>query len=75
MGLAPQHHNLPSKFSDDSAIDGYKREYRDVTRIFVDWCHQNFLHRNTGKTKELVEDFRRTKFSSPTPVNIQGTLR
>ena len=26
---------------------------------FVDWCDQNYLQLNIGKTKEMVIDFRR----------------
>ncbi|KAI4884332.1 hypothetical protein NFI96_019149, partial [Prochilodus magdalenae] len=47
------------KFSDDSAIvgcilDGDESDNREVTGNYVDRCQQNFLHINTGKTKELV---------------------
>ena len=33
---------------------------------------RNRLQINSGKTKELVVDFRRVKHSPPAPVNIQG---
>ncbi|KAI4884156.1 hypothetical protein NFI96_005461 [Prochilodus magdalenae] len=66
------------KFSDDSAImglisDGEDREYRELTKDFVEWCQKNCLQINAGKTKELVVDFRRAKHSPLVPVNIQGT--
>ena len=66
------------KFSDDSAIVGLisagdDREYRELNQDFITWCQRNFLQINSGKTKELVVDFRRSKHSPPTPVNIQGT--
>ena len=35
------------------------------------WCDGNHLQLNTGKTKELVVDFRRRK-STPIPVSING---
>ena len=65
------------KFSDDSAIiglitDGDDREYRELTHNFVDWCQQNRLQINAGKTKEMVVDFRRCTHSPLTPLNIQG---
>ncbi|XP_062863986.1 tyrosine-protein kinase receptor [Trichomycterus rosablanca] len=51
------------KFSDDSAIVGLinndeDSEYRGLIQDFVDWCLQNHLQLNVGKTKELVVDFR-----------------
>ncbi|XP_040904789.1 uncharacterized protein LOC121188913, partial [Toxotes jaculatrix] len=66
------------KFSDDSAIVGLitdddDREYRELIQDFVDWCRRNHLQINSGKTKELVVDFRRRSHPPPTPVNIQGT--
>nr|XP_019946005.1 PREDICTED: connective tissue growth factor-like [Paralichthys olivaceus] len=65
------------KFSDDSAIVGLitdddDREYRELIKDFVDWCQWNRLQINSGKTKELVVDFRRRNHTPPTPVNIQG---
>ncbi|KAI4903024.1 hypothetical protein NFI96_010063 [Prochilodus magdalenae] len=54
------------KFSDDSAIVGLitneeDSEYRELIQDFVDWCLQNHLQINAGKTKELVVDFRRER--------------
>ncbi|KAI4881116.1 hypothetical protein NFI96_026359, partial [Prochilodus magdalenae] len=64
------------KFSDDSAIVGLitneeDSEYRELIQDFVDWCLQNHLQINAGKTKELVVDFRRCRHPAPL-VNIQG---
>ncbi|KAI5104598.1 hypothetical protein C0J45_6224 [Silurus meridionalis] len=65
-------------FSDDSVIVGLitnddDREYRGLIQNFVDWCQRSCLQINTGKTKELVVDFRRHKHTSSLPlVNIQG---
>jgi len=66
------------KFSDDSdAIIGLiaendDSEYRELIQDFVDWCQQNRLQINAGKTKELVVDFRRCRHAQPTLVNIHG---
>ena len=65
------------KFSDDSAIvgcvsEGDEMEYRSVIKDFVDWCESNFLCLNTGKTREMVIDFRKKPPPHP-PVNIQGS--
>ncbi|KAI4878183.1 hypothetical protein NFI96_009370 [Prochilodus magdalenae] len=64
------------KFSDDSAIVGLitnkeDSEYRELIQDFVDWCLQNHLQINAGKTKELVVDFRRCRHPPPL-VNIRG---
>ena len=64
------------KFSDDSSIvgcitDNREEEYRELVENFVGWCDGNHLQLNTGKTKELVVDFRRRK-STPIPVSING---
>ncbi|KAI4888458.1 hypothetical protein NFI96_007525 [Prochilodus magdalenae] len=66
----------PQKFSDDSAIDGLitneeDSEYRELIQDFMDWCLQNHLQINAGKTKELVVDFRRCRHPPPL-VNIRG---
>ncbi|KAI4893836.1 hypothetical protein NFI96_020825, partial [Prochilodus magdalenae] len=65
------------KFSDDSAIVGLisneeDTEYRELIQDFVDWCLQNHLQINAGKTKELVVDFRRCRHPPPPLVNIWG---
>ena len=65
------------KFSDDSAIinlirDRDDRAFRELIKDFVEWCQQNHLQLNAGKTKELVVDFRRHK-QPCTQVNILGT--
>ncbi|KAI4894837.1 hypothetical protein NFI96_004578 [Prochilodus magdalenae] len=64
------------KFSDDSAIVGLitneeDSEYRELIQDFVDWCLQNHLQINAGKSKELVVDFRRCRHPPPL-VNIRG---
>lgn len=64
------------KFSVDSEIvglisDGDDKEYRELTRDFVKWCKQNYLQINTGKTEELVVDFRSHKHHPLKLLNIQ----
>ena len=48
------------------------KAYRELIQDFVDWCQQNHLQLNAGKTKELVVDFHRHK-QPCTQVNILGT--
>ncbi|XP_053508024.1 uncharacterized protein LOC128624412 [Ictalurus furcatus] len=64
------------KFSDDSSIigciaDDREEEYRDLIESFIGWCDIHHLQLSTGKTKELVVDFRRSK-RPHTPVVIRG---
>nr|XP_046254202.1 uncharacterized protein LOC124064049 [Scatophagus argus] len=56
------------KSLDDSAIVGcitgdQEAEYRGVLDSFVEWCGQNHLQLNIGKTKELRVDFRKMIFT------------
>lgn len=58
------------KLSDDSAVVGLIKdrdvmEYRELIQDFTFWCQRKHLQLNTGKTKELVVDFRRHKLSYP----------
>lgn len=52
------------KFSDDSAIVGFIFD-RELTQDFTLWCQRNNVQLHTGKTKELVWDFRRRRHSPP----------
>ncbi|KAI4872033.1 hypothetical protein NFI96_006516 [Prochilodus magdalenae] len=66
----------PPEVLDDSAIVGLitneeDSEYRELIQGCVDWCLQNHLQINAGKTKELVVDFRRCRHPLPL-VNIRG---
>ena len=59
-------HSHLQKYSADSAIvglirDGDDRAYRELFQDFIDWCQQNHLQLNAGKTKELVLDFSRDR--------------
>ena len=51
--------------------DGNNIAHNKLIEDFVDWCQQNHLQLNAGKTKELVVDYRRHK-QPCTQVNIQG---
>ncbi|TWW65507.1 hypothetical protein D4764_21G0004070 [Takifugu flavidus] len=67
------------KFSDDSAAvglitDGDDTEYRELIQDFVDWSLRNNLQINTGKTKELVVDFRRRNNLPPAPGPLLRTF-
>lgn len=64
------------KFADDTVIVGLisrndESSYRQEVRDLVDWCGENNLCLNVGKTKELVVDFRR-RSHSPSPLLING---
>ena len=65
------------KFSDDTAqVALIKGEddfvYRKEVDDFVEWCDTNYLVLNTGKTKEIVIDFRRNKGQDPDQILIKG---
>uniref|UniRef100_A0A4W6DRF4 Uncharacterized protein n=1 Tax=Lates calcarifer TaxID=8187 RepID=A0A4W6DRF4_LATCA len=47
-------HVFSDKFKDET-------EYWGCVDKFVDWCHANFLHPNTKRTKEMILDFRASK--------------
>ncbi|XP_058485984.1 uncharacterized protein LOC131459865 [Solea solea] len=56
------------KFADDTAIvgcikSGNEDEYRELIQDFVKWCDNNHLLLNTTKTREIVVDFRRSRFT------------
>ena len=49
------------KFSDDTAVVDLTESHQcfvDSVKEFSDWCEQNFLELNVGKTKEMVVDFK-----------------
>lgn len=50
------------KFADDTSLSGYiisdESCYRRAVESLVEWCDNNFLELNVGKTKEMVVDFR-----------------
>ncbi|XP_070193950.1 uncharacterized protein [Littorina saxatilis] len=53
-----------SKFADDSALVGLIQNdddtvYKQEVDKLVEWCDQNSLDLNVGKTKEMITDFRR----------------
>jgi hypothetical protein len=57
---------LIDKFADDTGLTGQITDdndthYRQEVNNFVDWCEENYLDLNTGKTKEMIFDTRRKK--------------
>ena len=68
---------LTVKFADDTTIEGFiqgedESAYRARVQGLVDWCSDNNLFLNVGKTKEMIVDFR-VKKSPPLPLYINGT--
>ena len=64
------------KFADDTTVVGLisggdESAYRDEVQTLATWCSKNNLELNTGKTKEMVIDFRRNK-AKPEPLFING---
>ena len=64
------------KYSDDTALVGYilrdeSQAYQRQIDVFVQWCDDSNLILNTGKTKELIIDFR-IKKAPVTPILIKG---
>jgi hypothetical protein len=67
---------LIDKFADDTGLTGQITDdndthYRQEVNNFVDWCEENYLDLNTGKTKEMIFDTRRKK-GSHEPIMIAG---
>ena len=64
------------KFASDTAqigqiTDDDDRVYLQVIADFVQWCDDNFLELNVGKTEEMIIDFRKNG-TQPNPVIIKG---
>ena len=63
------------KFSDDTALlsllQGAESDHGCALPAFVQWCDNNFLDLNLGKTQELIIDFRKNK-GPPIPSSIHG---
>ena len=65
------------KFADDTTIMGRitnndESEYRREVENLVEWCKENNLSLNVGKTKELIVDFRKTR-GEHAPIFIDGS--
>ena len=57
---------LTGQVTDDTGLTGQITDdddscYRQEIDHFIDWCDQNYLQLNVGKTKEMVIDFRKKK--------------
>ena len=64
------------KYADDTCltgniIKGDDEYFIEAVSRFVQWCDQNYLELNVGKTKELLIDFRKSK-NTPDPVTINN---
>uniref|UniRef100_A0AAR2JVL9 Reverse transcriptase domain-containing protein n=1 Tax=Pygocentrus nattereri TaxID=42514 RepID=A0AAR2JVL9_PYGNA len=69
--------NILIKFADDTTVVGHIRNndesaYREEIQHLTSWCTTNNLILNTGKTKELIVDYRKTKGCTHSPVYING---
>lgn len=68
--------NTIVKFADDTTVVGlYNNDesaYRAEVQKLADWCLENNLLLNIGKTKELIIDFRRSQDGDYAPVFING---
>ena len=65
------------KFADDTTVVGLVRNnnethYRREVSQLATWCIDNNLFLNVEKTKEIVDDFRRTCTQHPHPLTIGG---
>ena len=68
-----------TKFANDTGLTGQITDdddscYRQEIDRFVNWCAQNYLQLNIGKTKEMVIDFRK-KVHVYSGVVIKGETR
>ena len=64
------------KYADDTALTGLILEddfthYLNAIHNFVQWCDNNFLELNVGKTKEMIIDFRKNS-NEPPPIMLKG---
>ncbi|KAI3370165.1 hypothetical protein L3Q82_024450, partial [Scortum barcoo] len=55
----------------DGGQDSDEAAYREEVDRLAEWCDTNNLLLNTGKTKELIVDFRRNA-DPHTPIHIKG---
>ena len=68
--------NVIIKYADDTTVMGRienddETAYRAEIGTLTQWCQDNNLELNVGKTKELIVDFRRTK-GEHAPIYING---
>lgn len=65
------------KYADDTIILGLmnnddESEYRSAIDYVSEWCTSNYLELNVSKTKEMIFDFRKSKYCEKDPVIIHG---
>ncbi|XP_054878112.1 uncharacterized protein LOC129352927 [Poeciliopsis prolifica] len=69
--------NTVVKFADDTTVvglisDNNETHYREEIQQLTQWCSANNLVLNTGKTKEVIVDYRRSRRTGHTPLLIDG---
>lgn len=76
--VATANSNTIIKFADDTVVVGLihnndETAYLEEVRCLTEWCHENNLHLNVSKTKEMLVDFGRKQVRDYTPLFISGT--
>ena len=71
--------NSVVKFADDTTVvglisDDNETHYREETQHLTQWCSANNLVLNSGKTKEVIVDFRRSRKMDHAPLLIEGEV-
>ena len=69
---------LIAKFADDTTVCGFihgsdERAYRNEIQNLTEWCSNNNLELNVGKTKEMIFDFRQRSGRKIEPLTINGS--
>lgn len=69
--------NTVVKFADDTTVvglisDNDETHYREEVHQLTQWCSANNLVLNTGKTKEVIVDFRRSRKRAHAPLLMDG---
>lgn len=71
--------NTVVKFADDTTVvglisDNNETHYREEIHQLSQWCSANNLVLNTGKTKEVIVDFRRSRKTDHAPLLMDGEV-
>uniref|UniRef100_A0A3B5QBX0 Reverse transcriptase domain-containing protein n=1 Tax=Xiphophorus maculatus TaxID=8083 RepID=A0A3B5QBX0_XIPMA len=71
--------NTVVKYADDTTVvglisDNNETHYREEILQLTQWCSANNLVLNTGKTKEVIVDYRRSRKTDHTPLLIDGEV-
>ena len=67
------------KFADDTAIVGLienddESEYRNSIVETTKWCRDNYLYLNENKSKEMIFDFNKQRYSRHQPITLNGKV-